>query len=74
MSMRWAASRSGRRAPAPIPGPPATAAAARSPAVTDANLLLGRYDPARFAGGTMQLDAAAAHDALAGATSAARWA
>ena len=33
--------------------------------MTDANLLLGRYDPARFAGGTMQLDAAAAHDALA---------
>ena len=33
--------------------------------MTDANLALGRYDPARFAGGTMRLDAAAAHDALA---------
>ena len=32
--------------------------------MTDANLVLGRYDPARFAGGTMRLDAAAAHDAL----------
>src|SRR5580700_6336984 len=36
-----------------------------APAVTDANLMLGRYDPMRFAGGTMKLDAAAARDALA---------
>jgi N-methylhydantoinase A len=35
------------------------------PAVTDANLTLGRYDPARFAGGTIALDAPAARDALA---------
>ena len=33
--------------------------------MTDANLLLGRYDPARFAGGTMRLDAGAARDAMA---------
>jgi N-methylhydantoinase A len=33
--------------------------------VTDANLVLGRYDPARFAGGTMRLHETAAHDALA---------
>jgi N-methylhydantoinase A len=33
--------------------------------VTDANLTLGRYDPARFAGGSMALDAAAAGAALA---------
>jgi len=32
--------------------------------VTDANLLLGRYDPARFAGGTMKLDQDAAAAAL----------
>ena len=48
----WAASRSGRKARAPIPARPATAAAATQPAVTDANLLLGRYDPERFAGGS----------------------
>jgi N-methylhydantoinase A len=32
--------------------------------VTDANLALGRYDPARFAGGSIALDAAAAGEAL----------
>ena len=63
-----AASRSGRRAPAPIRARPATAAAAREPAVTDANLLLGRYDPARFAGGTH--DAATPAAARGGAGSA----
>jgi N-methylhydantoinase A len=46
------------------PGPACYGRGGRKPAVTDANLALGRYDPARFAGGTMTLDAAAAHDAL----------
>jgi N-methylhydantoinase A len=46
------------------PGPACYARGGTEPAVTDANLALGRYDPARFAGGTMQLDSAAAHDAL----------
>jgi N-methylhydantoinase A len=46
------------------PGPACYGRGGRKPAVTDANLALGRYDPARFAGGTMPLDAAAAHDAL----------
>ena len=46
------------------PGPACYARGGTEPAVTDANLTLGRYDPARFAGGTMRLDAAAAHDAL----------
>jgi N-methylhydantoinase A len=32
--------------------------------VTDANLLLGRYDPAHFAGGYLKLDAAAARAAM----------
>jgi N-methylhydantoinase A len=32
--------------------------------VTAANLSLARYDPARFAGGTIKLNVAAAHDAL----------
>ena len=40
-----ASSWSGRRAPAPTPGPPATAAAARRPTVTDANVVLGRLAP-----------------------------
>ncbi|HUD62737.1 MAG TPA: hydantoinase/oxoprolinase family protein [Acetobacteraceae bacterium] len=46
------------------PGPACYGRGGTEPAVTDANLALGRYDPARFAGGTMRLDAAAAHDAL----------
>ena len=64
MSIRWAASRWARKAPVPILDLPATDVAGTKPTVTDANLALGRYDPARFAGGTMQLDAAAAHGAL----------
>ena len=47
------------------PGPACYGRGGVAPAVTDANLLLGRYDPARFAGGTMNLDAGAARDALA---------
>jgi N-methylhydantoinase A len=46
------------------PGPACYGRGGTEPAVTDANLALGRYDPSRFAGGTMWLDAAAAHDAL----------
>src|SRR4029077_1570226 len=47
------------------PGPACYGRGGTQPAVTDANLTLGRYDPARFAGGTMRLNATAAHDALA---------
>ncbi len=46
------------------PGPACYGRGGTQPAVTDANLLLGRYDPARFAGGTMRLDAAAARSAM----------
>jgi N-methylhydantoinase A len=46
------------------PGPACYGRGGTHPAVTDANLSLGRYDPGRFAGGSMQLDVAAAHDAL----------
>jgi N-methylhydantoinase A len=46
------------------PGPACYGQGGARPTVTDANLLLGRYDPTRFAGGTMQLDAPAARDAL----------
>ncbi len=46
------------------PGPACYGRGGAKPAVTDANLTLGRYDAARFAGGTMRLDGGAAHDAL----------
>jgi N-methylhydantoinase A len=46
------------------PGPACYGHGGTRPAVTDANLVLGRYDAARFAGGTMALDGDAAHDAL----------
>jgi len=46
------------------PGPACYGRGGLHPAVTDANLSLGRYDPVRFAGGSIPLDAAAAHDAL----------
>ena len=36
------------------PGPACYGRGGTEPAVTDANLALGRYDPARFAGGTMR--------------------
>ena len=46
------------------PGPVCYGRGGKRPAVTDANLALGRYDPARFAGGSIALDAAAAGEAL----------
>jgi N-methylhydantoinase A len=47
------------------PGPACYGRGGTHPAVTDANLALGRYDPARFAGGSLALDAGAAEAALA---------
>ena len=47
------------------PGPACYGRGGAHPAVTDANLLLGRYDPAHFAGGRLALDAGAARTALA---------
>jgi N-methylhydantoinase A len=49
------------------PGPACYGRGGTEPAVTDANLVLGRYDSARFAGGTMRLDTKAARGALAAA-------
>ena len=49
------------------PGPACYGRGGARPAVTDANLLLGRYDPAGFAGGRMALDVAAARHAVNGA-------
>jgi N-methylhydantoinase A len=52
------------------PGPACYGRGGTRPAVTDANLLLGRYDPDRFAGGHLRLDPDAARDALARAVGA----
>jgi 5-oxoprolinase (ATP-hydrolysing) len=46
------------------PGPACYARGGDRPAVTDANLVLGRYDPERFAGGSLRLDVGAAESAL----------
>ncbi len=46
------------------PGPACYGRGGLHPAVTDANLTLGRYDPQRFAGGSMKLVPAAALAAL----------
>jgi N-methylhydantoinase A len=42
------------------PGPACYGRGGTHPAVTDANLLLGRYDPQHFAGGAIKLDSKAA--------------
>jgi len=47
------------------PGPACYALGGTQPTVTDANLLLGYYDPAFFLGGRMALDRGAAERALA---------
>jgi N-methylhydantoinase A len=47
------------------PGPACYGRGGERPAVTDANLLLGRYDPERFAGGTLRLHPERARAALA---------
>lgn len=46
------------------PGPACYGKGGLHPAVTDANLTLGRYDPTRFAGGSIALDVSAAQTAL----------
>ncbi|MGR3484928.1 MAG: hydantoinase/oxoprolinase family protein [Paracoccaceae bacterium] len=46
------------------PGPACYGRGGARPAVTDADLVLGRLDPEGFAGGTIRLDAAAAEAAL----------
>ncbi len=52
------------------PGPACYGRGGDRPAVTDANLLLGRYDPERFAGGAMRLHADAAEGAMRAAVGA----
>ena len=46
------------------PGPACYGRGGQAPTVTDANLVLGRIDPGRFAGGRLALDEAAARAAL----------
>jgi N-methylhydantoinase A len=48
------------------PGPACYARGGTAPTVTDANLLLGYLNPDFFAGGTLQIDRAAAASAIAG--------
>ena len=47
------------------PGPVCYGRGGTEPTVTDANLVLGRINPANFLGGELQLDTAAARDAIA---------
>ena len=56
--------RVGPRSAGSEPGPACYGRGGTEPAVTDADLVLGKIDPGRFAGGAMPLDAAAAEAAL----------
>lgn len=58
--------RVGPRSAGALPGPACYGRGGVEPTVTDANVVLGRVDPAWFAGGLMELDVAAAHAAVAG--------
>ena len=46
------------------PGPASYGLGGQAPTVTDADVVLGRIDPGNFAGGSLQLNAAAANQAL----------
>ena len=55
----------GPRSAGAEPGPAAYGRGGDQPTVTDADIVLGRIDPSRFAGGKVTLDPGAAADALA---------
>jgi len=57
--------RVGPRSAGARPGPACYGRGGTTPTITDANLALGRLNPAFFLGGEMTLDAAAAHRAIA---------
>jgi len=57
--------RVGPRSAGAAPGPACYGRGGTDPTVTDANLVLGYYDPGFFLGGAMALDPAAARDAVA---------
>ncbi len=63
--MQWGKFRVGPDSAGSDPGPVAYQRGGTAPAVTDANLVLGKIDPLDFAGGRIQLDAAAARQAIA---------
>ena len=48
------------------PGPAAYGRGGKAPTITDADIVLGRIDPSRFAGGKIALDVGAARRAIAG--------
>jgi N-methylhydantoinase A len=56
--------RVGPRSAGSVPGPACYGRGGTEATVTDANVVLGRIDPATFAGGRMTLDVAAAHTAV----------
>ncbi len=56
--------RVGPRSAGAVPGPAAYGRGGTEPTVTDANLVLGRLDKDDFLGGSMKLDAGAAHRAV----------
>lgn len=56
--------RVGPRSAGALPGPVCYGLGGRQPAITDANLVLGRLDPEFFVGGELKLDADAARAAL----------
>ena len=58
--------RVGPRSAGADPGPASYGQGGTEPTVTDANVVLGRLDPDYFLGGEMTLDAARAHEAVAG--------
>ena len=58
--------RVGPRSAGADPGPACYGQGGTEPTVTDANVVLGRLDPDYFLGGEMTLDAAKAHEAVAG--------
>ena len=57
--------RVGPRSAGSDPGPACYGLGGEEPTVTDANLLLGRYDPAIPLGGSLSLDPGLAHEAIA---------
>lgn len=62
--------RVGPRSAGAEPGPACYGRGGSEPTVTDANVVLGRIDPANFLGGEMQLDAEAARQVMTGLSEA----
>ena len=67
---RWAGSTSVRRARGADPGPACYDRGGERPTVTDADVVLGRIDPAEFAGGSVRLAPERAGESIRGAVGA----